>query len=203
LRRVFALAPLLLALAACIPPPQEASRQETSWLPAPPASASDSDRALAFYYYALSLKGGDLAKEYEKNRAAFEKDKSSLNRVRLAVLLSLPSASFRDDAAALSLLQPLFKDGENPEPLRPLAALLQSHIHDMKRADDALQAQSGKLRDEQRRAEALQHKLEALLEMEMKMIEREQAVPAKDAVAPAKETQPPKNDQQRQSTDRR
>jgi hypothetical protein len=46
---------------------------------------------------------------------------------------------------------------------------------ELRRVDDALLTQSAKLRDEQRRAEALQQKLEALLEMEMKMMEREQS----------------------------
>jgi hypothetical protein len=102
---------------------------------------------------------------------------SDYRRVRLALLLSLPGTTFRDDAAALALLQGWVKDKRNENSsLRPLASIILSHLQELRRVDDALQSQSSRLRDEQRRADALQQKLEALLEMEMRMIEREQAI---------------------------
>jgi hypothetical protein len=61
--------------------------------------------------------------------------------------------------------------------LRPLAVMLHLQLTELKRLDEALQQQTAKAREEQRRADALQQKLEAILEMEMKMIEREQAAP--------------------------
>ena len=50
---------------------------------------------------------------------------------------------------------------------------------ELRRNDEALQQQTAKLKEEQRRAEALQQKLDAILDMEMKMIEREQNLPKK------------------------
>ena len=143
--------------------------------------------------------------ELDLTRRSFEKDGSELNRLQLALLLSLPGASFRDDNAAIALLQPFVKDkGREGSTLRPLAILLQSELLELRRTDEALQQQSAKLKEElrrtdetlrrtdealqqqsarlkeeQRRVEALQQKLEAILDMEMKMIEREQNLPKK------------------------
>jgi hypothetical protein len=157
-----------------------APRGDTAWLPSSDAGQSDIDRLLQFHQRALTLRGPELAREYERTRLEFEKDASDLHRMQLAMMLSIPDAAFRDDAAAVGLLQPILRDRSEPgSALRPLALFLQSYVLELRRVDDALQAQAGRLRDEQRRAEALQQKLEALLEMEMKMIEREQSAQPK------------------------
>ncbi|MGH8630072.1 MAG: hypothetical protein ACREU7_04800 [Burkholderiales bacterium] len=172
--RLWPIVVLALLLVGC--ETAKSPRRDLSWLPTVDAGLRDVERLLEFHQRAVTLKGPELAREYDRARLAFEKDASELHRVRLALMLSIPGAAFRDDAAAIGLLQPILKDRREPEShLRPLAQLLQSYVLEMRRADDALQAQSAKLREEQRRAEALQQKLEALLEMEMKMIEREQS----------------------------
>ena len=151
---------------------------------------ADDARALRFYENALKLKGADLARKLDSTRQEFENDKSELNRLQLAMLLSLPGTGFRDDPAALSLIQPFLNDKHHENSvLRPLALMLHAQLSDLKRVDEhlselkrleeALQQQTAKTREEQRRADALQQKLEAILEMEMKMIEREQAAPPK------------------------
>jgi hypothetical protein len=140
-----------------------------------PAPVSDVDGVLNYYHRVLALKGPELGREYERARQDFEQIPSEVHRLRLAILLSVPGAAFRDESAAIGLLQSLVKDGSEETPLKSLAELLQNFILEQRRTEDALQAQSAKLRDEQRRAEALQQKLEALLQMEMNMIEREQA----------------------------
>ncbi len=138
----------------------------------------DDVRALRFYENALKLKGADLARELDSTRKEFEKDKSDLNQLRLAMLLSLPGAGFRDDPAALSLVQPFLTDKryENSV-LRPLAHMLHTQLSELKRLEEALQQQTARTKEEQRRADALQQKLGAILDMEMKMIEREQTAP--------------------------
>jgi hypothetical protein len=164
-----------------------------------PVKADDA-RALHFYDNALKLKGPELARKLESTRQEFEKDKSELNRLQLAMLLSLPGTGFRDDPAALNLVQPFLNDKRHENSaLRPLALMLHSQLSELKRLDEqrselkrldeqrselkrleeALQQQTAKTREEQRRADALQQKLEAIMEMEMKMIEREQAAPPK------------------------
>ena len=151
---------------------------------------TDDARALHFYDSALKLKGAELARKLESTRQEFERDKSELNRIQLAMMLSLPGTGFRDDPAALALVQPFLSDKSHENSvLRPLALMLHSHLSEVRRLDEqraevkrleeALQLQTAKTREEQRRADALQQKLEAILEMEMKMIEREQAAPPK------------------------
>jgi hypothetical protein len=158
-------------------------------------------RALRFYENVLKLKGAELARELNTTRQEFDKDQSELNRVRLALLLSLPGTGYRDDQAALNLVQPFVSDKsyENSV-LRPLALMLHTQLSELKRLDEALQGQTAKAKEElseikrleetaqqqtakakeeQRRADALQQKLEAILDMEMKMIEREQTTPPK------------------------
>jgi hypothetical protein len=141
---------------------------------------SEPERALRFYDRIIRLKGAELAQELEATRQAHEAQKTELARVQLAMILSLPGTAFRDERAADLLLVPYVKDRSlESSPLRPLALLLHAQLAENRRADEALQQQAAKTRDEQRKAEALQQKLEALLEMEMKMLEREQSIPTK------------------------
>ena len=141
---------------------------------------SDTDRIAMFCDRIETLKASELAGELDAARQSFEKDKSELNRLQLALLLSLPGTNFRDDNAALALLNSFVKDkGKEGSMLRPLAIWLHSELLELRRSEEALQQQSAKLKEEQRRVEVLQQKLEAILDMEMKMIEREQNLPKK------------------------
>lgn len=141
----------------------------------------DTERALNYYQQLLRTKSPEFSEELIKGRRRFEQDKSDLHRVQLAMLLSFPGTGFRDDNAAISLLQPLARgeEGENSS-LRPLALLLYTGLADLRRTEEVMQHQATRLKEEQRRADALQNKLEALLEMEMRMLEREQAAPPKN-----------------------
>lgn len=143
-------------------------------------SPGEPERALRFYARIINLKGAELAQELGSARRDFETEKSGLNRIRLAMLLSLPDATFREDHAASHLLQPLLRDRQlEDSPLRPLALLLNGHLAETRKLEEALQQQTTKTKEEQRKSEALQQKLEAILEMEMKMLEREQTIPIK------------------------
>jgi hypothetical protein len=167
----------ILLLAGCA---TDGTSRTRVWLPGAEPTQSEVERLLGYYDRVAKLRSAELAREYETARKAFEQEQSEGNRMQLAMLLSLPQASFRDDATALGLVQAWTRDRSLAESsLRPLAVLLQAHLTETRRVEDTLQAQSVKLRDEQRKAEALQQKLEALLEMEMKMIEREQAAQPK------------------------
>jgi len=141
---------------------------------------SDPERALQFYDRIIRLKGAELSQELATAKQEFEKEKTALNRIQLAMLLSLSGTGFRDDHAAAHLLQPMLRDKElEASSLRPLAVLLNSQLAESRKLDEALQQQTTKTKEEQRKSEALQQKLEALLEMEMKMLEREQTIPTK------------------------
>ena len=164
-----------LAVAACTPVNSKPTRPDTLWYRSIVAPMqSDVDRIVRYYDRLLSIKGAELASELDIARESFEKDKSELNRLELALLLSLPGTGFRDDNAALALLNYFIKEKNREGSLRPLAIWLHSELSELRRTDEALQQQTGKLKDEQRRTEALQQKLDAILDMEMKIIEREQ-----------------------------
>ncbi|MBC8007776.1 MAG: hypothetical protein H7X76_06995 [Prolixibacteraceae bacterium] len=159
---------------------------------------SDADRIARFYDRLLKMKENELAAELEAIRESFEGEKSDLSRLQLALLLSLPGTTFRDDNAALTVLNPFLNDKVwEVSNLRPLALWLNAALlelrrteessqqqsaklkEELRRSDEAMQQQAAKLKEEQRRTEALQQKLDAILDMEMKMIEREQNVPKK------------------------
>ncbi len=131
---------------------------------------------MAYHVSLTQLKAAELAQEYDRIRRAYTDEPGHAKRIQLALLLSHPGAPNRDDAAALALLRELLAD-DSPyaRAHRAQENILQTYNVAVKRAEEAFQSQSAKLRDEQRRSEALQQKLEALLEMEMKMIEREQS----------------------------
>jgi hypothetical protein len=176
--------PVLILLAAlasgCQAPSQPSGSDERWYESVVEPLQSDVSRALGFYDRIIRLKGVDLAREHEVARQSFEREKSELNRLQLAMMLSLPAAGFRDEQAASQLLQPFLRDKNLQEsPLRPLALLLNVQIAEVRKLDDALQQQGIKAKEEQRRAEDLQQKLDALLEMEKKLIEREQTLPTK------------------------
>lgn len=173
---------LVATLSGCQTFQDKDAQNETHWYQVVMEQPQkDTDRALKYYQQLLSTKAPDFAEELVNGRRRFEQDKSELHRVQLAMLLSFPGTGFRDDNAAIALLQSLVrgKEGENSS-LRPLAALLYTGLADLRRTEEVLQQQATKLKDEQRRADALQNKLEALLEMEMRMLEREQASPPKN-----------------------
>jgi len=144
------------------------------------STSSDAERILRYYARLLAMRATELGRELDERRQAFESDRSEINRVKLAVLLSMPATAFRDDAAAVSLLNVFVRDkAREGSDLQPLALWLHGHLLELRRSDEALQQQNAKLKEEQRRADALQQKLDAILDMEMKMLEREQNLPKK------------------------
>ena len=170
-----------LAVAACTPVNSKPTRPDTLWYRSVVAPMqSDVDRIVRYYDRLMTIKGAELASELDIARESFEKDKSELNRLQLALLLSLPGTGFRDDNAAIALLNSFLKEkNREGSTLRPLAIWLHSELLELRRTDEAMQQQTAKLKEEQRRTEALQQKLDAILDMEMKMIEREQNLPKK------------------------
>ena len=143
-----------------------------------PGIKSESDGLIDYYLAVRKAPKEKVLKEYaEANRLA-QANPTAMNRLRLALLLSLPVAGLQDSSRALNLLQDTIKEEKEEENgLRNLANLLQSHFyresrHDenMQRAredqtrlesltakqDEAIQTLTGKLKDEQKRYDTLQ-----------------------------------------------
>ncbi len=144
---------------------------------------------LGYFQRVSTLPQDELRKEYNAVGATFQRDKSEAQRLRLALLLMVPGASFRDDAKLASLLETAVpRAGDASSPQRQLAWTLQKlnnermrQVRDeqkrlelMPREDakrvEELNTQNkkleGQLADEKRRSDELQKKLDALLTIE-------------------------------------
>ncbi|MDB5800321.1 MAG: hypothetical protein JWL63_1260 [Rhodocyclales bacterium] len=123
--------------------------------------------------YGASLRNrstAELNAELELLNRAYSQHRNEDNRLRLAIFHAL--APIGDRARALTLLD--MQPGENVGRGRnhPIAALLIPLLQENRRNDENLNASQQRLRDEQKRSEALQQKLDAIREIEKKMIER-------------------------------
>lgn len=117
-----------------------------------PRPVSDSESLLMYFEHVRKLSAAELAKEYETVRRLYARAHSDFNRVRYAMLLSVPGSAFSDDARALEALEPLLKNLDAA--LHNLAFVVSAQIQ------------------EQRRGQGLQQKLEALKSLEKSLIER-------------------------------
>ncbi|HET9764359.1 MAG TPA: hypothetical protein VFR50_12635 [Casimicrobiaceae bacterium] len=146
---------------AASPPTQVATAQPTL---ASPVNEED-QQALALLAdlqrYVLEP-GEDLKRELAAAAAALARTRSDANRVRVAMLLTLPAAGPPDDARALTLLEPLVARNSNgtASPLRQIAAVLYGQITERTRI----------LREEQKRTAAAQEKLDALRAVERSLL---------------------------------
>jgi hypothetical protein len=112
----------------------------------------------------------ELNAELELLNRAYTQHHSEDNRLRLAVFHAL--APNGDRARALTLLDVSPGDSNGRGRNHPIAALLIPLLQENRRSDDNLSAAQQRLRDEQKRSDALQQKLDAIREIEKKMIER-------------------------------
>ncbi|KPK35404.1 MAG: hypothetical protein AMJ66_01335 [Betaproteobacteria bacterium SG8_40] len=157
---------------------------------------TDADRLLNYYAYMTGLQGDVLLQEYQRVQGAYHSDPSDFHRMQLIMLLSSPSAPFRDTQLAQNLLKAWLEVEYNAySKLYPLALLYRNYLSELEGRRDAIERAGEELReakaqvqqqDEQiarqaseiaaqkQRSSELQEKLNALLEMEKNLIERGQ-----------------------------
>ncbi len=162
--------PPLAKNAECIP-------IEETILPAP-GIKSQADGLIDYYLAMRKAPKDKVMKEYAEANRATQTTPNAFNRIKLALILSLPVTGLQDSARALNLLQETMKEEKEEEgALRNLANLLQAqfyresrHDENMQRArddqkrleslatkqDEAIQILNAKLKDEQKRYDALQ-----------------------------------------------
>jgi hypothetical protein len=104
--------------------------------------------------------GDDLKRELLAANQALTRTRSDANRIRLAVLLTLPAAGPPDDARALSLLDSVVGKAGGSSPLKQIAAVLYAQIAERARS----------VREEQRKTAAAQEKLDALRAVERSLL---------------------------------
>jgi hypothetical protein len=121
-----------------------------------PQPASNAESLLLYFQHLRKLPAADLGREYDSARQAYNRERSDFNRVRLALVLSLPNTAFYDEGRALELLESVAKSTDGR--LQGLAHVLSSHLQEQKRLNASVQG--------------MQQKLDALRSLERSMIER-------------------------------
>jgi hypothetical protein len=122
-----------------------------------PMPASDGDSLILYFSHLRKLSGSDLGREHDLARLAHDRARSNFNRIRFAMVLSLPNTGFHDEARALELLELAAKNHDGQ--LQGLALLLSSHLQEQRRLTA--------------NAQGLQQKLDALKSLERSLIERD------------------------------
>ena len=108
---------------------------------------------LAYYQDLLAMPAEELKREHLGISQSFARDRSELGRLRLALLMCVPGAAWRDDARLMALLDGAASRKASPEsPRRLFIVLLQKLVADRQR--------------EQKRADVLQQKLDSMLTIE-------------------------------------
>ena len=124
--------------------------------PGSPQPASDVESLLLYFQHIRTLAGPGVGREHEAARQAYARSRTDFNRVRLAMILSLPGTAFTDDARAVGLLETVAEHQGGR--LQGLAAVLAASLKEQQQLAAS--------------AQALQQKLDALKSLERSMIER-------------------------------
>jgi hypothetical protein len=107
-----------------------------------------------------TMQNDELKRELAAASQTFARQRTDINRVRLAVLYTLMRSSPQDDQRALQLFENVAKSAPASSPIRHLAAVLQAQVNERQRA----------VHDEQQKADAAIQKLEALRAMERSLL---------------------------------
>jgi hypothetical protein len=103
--------------------------------------------------------------EYSASNQAFARDKDTISRMRLALLLATPGASIQDPARAANLLEPIAAPSDAASPLRSLARLLYAQLNEraseQKRANQLREQFEGRKEVERTLREQLEGRKEA------------------------------------------
>ncbi len=115
--------------------------------------SDDVTKVLTYYAHLRQLTGAELAREHESARRALAKTRSDANRLRYALLLTLPGAPPTEEPRVQELLEPVTRNGDSA--LRGLAILMTAFLQEQRRLETG--------------AQGLQQKLDALLTLERNM----------------------------------
>jgi hypothetical protein len=143
----------------------------------PPAAgiALTSNQVVRYYTCLSTLPAADVAKEYHAASLSFSETGGISDRLKLAILLSLPNTEFHSTAAALDLLKSL-PEGPEPSPsdLPELARLLGMLLAEQQHTDDNIADLTKALAAEKIHSEFLQNKIDAVKDLEINLIHRDQ-----------------------------
>jgi len=142
----------LLALAGCAGAPGHG------------VEATEVIELLDYYGRLVAMPADDQARAYQDAQANFERQPGDLQRLRLALVLTLPRAPWRDDPRVLQLIENIAEARiDKTSPHRDFALALQKLVSERLRL----------LREEQRKAEDVQQKLQNLLAERQRQLREE------------------------------
>ena len=151
-------------------PPAPAPRPVTIAPPAPEVvRPSEADALLHDFVRLRRLAGGEITREQDAARFAFNQTRSDSARVRLAMTLALPTIA-PDDTRALELLEPLVKAPASA--LHPLAVLLTSYIQEQRKLGAQIAGLQQNVQGLQQNVLGLQQKLDAIMKLERSLTGR-------------------------------
>lgn len=119
--------------------------------------SAEPGETLAYYARARRMTAPELAREQEAARRLLSRSRSDVNRVRYALLVTLPGSAAGEELRALEVLEPVARN--NDSALSGLALMVAGFLQEQRRLDS--------------HAQALQQKLDALLTLERNMTGRE------------------------------
>jgi hypothetical protein len=153
-------------LGACAAPTQDVAKPE----PLPPVAgvASPAGRLVAFCDSVRRYNAGEFARELEQVRQGFVLEKSDWRRLQYSYMLTLPNHKQHDVLRALTLLEPLLRDGRAGEATLwrrwPVCCM---HRRRSSKAGRGTGAGEQKTREEQRRADAAEQRAtQALIKLD-------------------------------------
>lgn len=133
--------------------------------PSAPPELPSAGIALNFVQRLATLDTEGQRSELLRTQAAFEQKSTDLNRILLALTLSVPQTSWRDDAKIVSLLAPLVEHLP-PTALSELARVILRAASERQSLREDLRRRDWQLREERKHVEDLQRKLESLVEID-------------------------------------
>ena len=175
-------------VAGCAPAPQKPT-EPIPQLQLVETLETDADRLLDYYAYMINLQGDTLLREYRQVKKQNQQNPNNFNRMQLIMLLSSPSAPFRNNELAHAMLKAWLQDDYyRYSKLRPLALLYDNYLSeldrkttvlnqtrkDLRQSKEVTARQSQELGAAKEHSKELQEKLDALMEMEKNLIERQQ-----------------------------
>lgn len=166
---------LISILAACSNAPEKQLHTTCMDIPPQPQMIENSriGEIMRDYEYLRAQPATELAKEYKKVSQDFMQTESDSNRVRLAMLLSLPDTPFHDTSAAINLLNnwPI-DENLTHQALHGFANFLSAMLTQQRKSNNAVNDLAKKLKDEQRHTEILQNKIDSITDMEKELLNR-------------------------------
>ncbi len=120
-----------------------------------------------------SLPADGLSREYTGVNRHFAQTGSGVDRVKLALLLSVPGTPFHNTASALQALGTGGGAGQDmPAEVRDLAELLNASLAQQQALDDRVRGLEKDLAAEKQRSEALQAQIDSVKNLERSLMRR-------------------------------